>query len=255
MTIGLVIPGYNEEQRIGGVLEDVAALPHLLPQDSFQIIVVDDGSSDKTSEQALAYTDQMPERTELHVVRHRTNLGKGAAAQTGCEGTTRLGTEITVLMDGDGQHCARDVARLVTTLKKEGRAALIIGARERNKAMPFAMRFGNSLLGSLARVLFNIKVQDSQSGLRAFPTTAYPLIRWASSNYAMETEMLIMARTSGLPLVEVPIETIYFDNHKGTTPLDGLRIVQTLFVWRFFRSPGRHLAGQTVSENPVQHGV
>lgn len=255
--IAIVIPGYNEAQRIGDVIRDVATLPDLLPTDTFEIIVVDDGSRDATFQQASAHKDSMPERARLQVVRHQTNLGKGAAAQTGCEAAMRLGSSVTVLMDGDGQHRAADVANLVKILKEQVDPTLIIGARSRTKDMPFMMRFGNGFLTSLSRVFFNIRVQDSQSGLRTFPTAIYPLIRWAASNYAMETEMLIMARTSGVNLVEAPIETIYFDNHKGTTPLDGLKIVQTLLAWRFFRSPGRHLAADfaTVNDDTIQHTV
>lgn len=249
MNIAVVIPGYNEARRIGGVLEDVAKLPQWLSKDIFNIIVVDDGSRDATSKHAREYIEKMPEQVKLHVLRHQTNLGKGSAVQTGCEAAKRLKTDITVLMDGDGQHRAEDVATLIKMVKDQPGPALVIGARKRNRTMPLMMRFGNGLLSSLARGFFNIQVRDSQSGLRAFPTATYAKIRWASSDYAMETEMLIMATASRVKLIEVPIETIYYDRHKGTTPLDGLRIVRTLFEWKFFRSPLRHLAIHDVEDH------
>jgi glycosyltransferase involved in cell wall biosynthesis len=242
MKIGIVIPGYNEAQRIGNVLQDLATVSTQLPDHSVEVIVVDDGSTDATSTAARGYAKKLPQAMHLHVLRHRLNLGKGCAAATGCDAARRLNCEVIVLMDADGQHRAQDVVRLLQTYATLEEPALIIGSRSRTGRMPLMMRFGNNVMNGMARVLFDIRVQDSQSGLRIFPAAAYPLIRWASNHYAMETEMLIMARTSRVPVVEVPIETVYLDNHKGTTPLDGLKIASTLLQWRLFRSPNRHLA-------------
>lgn len=251
MKIAIVIPGLNEARRIGGVIEQLFNLVPQFKKDTFDIVVVDDGSTDAMPHKVKSYQPHVPKGTKLHLLRHRTNLGKGSAALTGCEAAKRLKTDLTVLMDGDGQHQAHDVSRLIEALAEQDKPALIIGARQFNESMPFMMRFGNAVMNRLAHLLFKIKVQDSQSGLRAFPTEVHSAICWASSSYAMETEMLIMARASRIPIIEVPIETVYHDNHKGTTPLDGLRILQTLLTWRFFRSPVRHLATQKVrSHNP-----
>lgn len=245
--IGVVIPGYNEAKRIGSVLSDLVALARLFPSYGFHLIVVDDGSHDETSSVVRSHQDSMPASMRLHVLRHDTNLGKGGAASTGCEAARLLGVDMMVLMDADGQHRAEDVARLIHRHQELATPALIIGSRPLSGDMPFMMRFGNRFLTGATRALFRIAVHDSQSGLRAFPASIYPRIRWASAQYAMETEMLIMAQSSGVMLVEVPIETVYHDNHKGTTPLDGLRVLRTLIEWRFFRSPLRHLAAAEAS--------
>lgn len=252
MRIGIIIPGYNEAARIGTVLQDLCMLAERLTHHLFLVVVVDDGSSDNTAGVARRHAKRFPDKMSLFVLRHQTNLGKGAAAITGCEAARKLGAHVIALMDADGQHRAEDLTKLLLAHEKLQRPALIIGARERTQDMPFTMRFGNSVLTGLARALFDIRVRDSQSGLRVFSAELYPQVRWSSPHYSMETEMLIMARVSGVHMVEVPIATVYHDNHKGTTPLDGLRVVRTLFEWRVFRSPGRHLAS-TLQEDLFSH--
>ena len=120
MTIAVVIPAYNEAGRIGAVLK---ALPTHLGDHKVVSIVVDDGSRDTTSEVARAFSD-------VRVFRHGTNMGKGAAAKTGCDAAVRLGAEIIVLMDADGQHRAEDLERIVEPLLHSEKA-LVIGVRQR----------------------------------------------------------------------------------------------------------------------------
>jgi glycosyltransferase involved in cell wall biosynthesis len=222
MKIAVVLPAYNEAARIGAVLE---ALPAEVSGNELIAVVVDDGSHDETSSIAKKFS-------RVKVIRHRTNLGKGAAAKTGCDAACKLGADIIVLMDSDGQHKSVDIARMVEPLLTDRLDQMVIGAREIGGSMPFMMRLGNKALNAVTKFLFGVDCNDSQSGFRAFSRQVYPSIRWASSSYAMETEMLILAAHSGVTLAEVPIETIYLDNYKGTTALDGLRIAKTLFKWR-----------------------
>jgi glycosyltransferase involved in cell wall biosynthesis len=225
MSIAIVIPAYNEERHIQTVLSQ---LPRTVAGFSVQPIVVNDGSYDRTS--ALAR-----QVDGVVVVDHCTNLGKGAAAKTGCDAAHRLGAEIFVLMDGDNQHRGEDVDRLLQPLfTPEGRPVdgLVVGTRSLAGSMPFMMRAGNRILNGAARTLFDIRTSDTQSGFRAFTRQVYPKIRWASAHYAMETEMLILAVANRVKVHEVAIPTVYHDNYKGTTPLDGLRIFGTLVRWR-----------------------
>src|SRR5690606_20284428 len=109
---------------------------------------------------------------------------------------------------------------------------LIVGVRGNREDMPRAMKVGNHLLTRLVHLLFRVDVSDTQSGYRAFTRKAYPQLRWISSNYAMETEMLLFAAKSGVPVKEVTISTVYHDNYKGTTALDGMRILFVMMKWR-----------------------
>lgn len=222
MDIAVVIPAFNESKHLSGVLKRLTSCPtqhNLIP------IVVDDGSRDTTSRIARAFPG-------VKVLRHRTNLGKGAAAKTGCDTAYKMQADIVVLMDADGQHQPEDIDRIIQPLLGTNDVHLVIGARRMNEKMPILMRCGNIVLTLLSRILFKIQVRDTQSGFRAFRRQIYPTVRWNASNYAMETEMLILGTMQRLKCVEVVIDTVYHNSYKGTTVLDGLRILKTLVKWR-----------------------
>jgi glycosyltransferase involved in cell wall biosynthesis len=226
MRIVTVLPAYNEAAHIRDVLRQ---FPTHLGSHEVAVVVVDDGSADDTYAQARL--EQAKAKREIHVLRHRTNLGKGAAAKTGCDAALRLGADVICLMDSDGQHKVSDLGRLTAPVLEND--ILVIGCRERTGQMPAMMRLGNAVLTKLSHLLFGITAVDTQSGYRVFRAASYPRIRWVAQQYAMETEMLILATKNQVPVLELPIETIYLDGVKGTTPLDGLRIVRTLVQWKF----------------------
>ncbi len=222
MTIAVILPAHNEASRIGAVLE---RMPAHIDGNPLEVVVVDDGSKDATYEIASSFK-------HVHLLRHRTNLGKGAAAKTGCDAAYQLGADILVLMDADGQHRPEDIARIIQPLCTNKDLKMVVGTREIDDRMPMTMRLGNVVLTAISRILFNIPLQDTQSGFRAFPREVYPKIRWGACNYAMETEMLILAAHNKVGFAEVIIDTIYLDNYKGTTVLDGLNILRTLLAWK-----------------------
>lgn len=226
MNIGVVIPAYNEADRIGTLL---SSLKNNLSGYVVTVVVVDDGSADSTHAAAKKAASHLK---RFRIVRHKTNLGKGAAAKTGCQAVSQMGVDVIVLMDGDGQHAVDDISRLVKPLE-ESELGLVIGSRKDRGAMPATMRFGNKALTALTKLLFGVSVQDTQSGFRAFTAKTYPLIQWIDPRYAMETEMLIFAAVRHVPVMEVGIPTVYHDSYKGTTVLDGLRILATILMWRF----------------------
>ncbi|HSI20938.1 MAG TPA: glycosyltransferase family 2 protein [Verrucomicrobiae bacterium] len=226
MNIVTVVPAYNEGKRIGAVLSQ---FPTSIAGHEVSVIVVDDGSTDTTSQVVKEIRNI---NSRIHLLRHRTNLGKGAAAKTGCDAAYKMGADVIVLMDADGQHRVEDLEAMVAPLLtvEEG---LVVGSRQHSGEMPIMMRVGNKVLSHSSKMMFGIQARDTQSGYRAFTAKTYPKIRWVASQYAMETEMLILAVSNKIPVFEVGIPTIYLDNHKGTTPLDGIRILNTLFSWKF----------------------
>lgn len=216
----VIIPAYNEEQHIAEVVR--GALTYVSP-----VVVVDDGSRDRTAEKA--------EAAGAHVLRHKVNLGKGAALKTGCDYALAQGAQRLVVMDADGQHNPEKIPQFLAAL---GNGGIVFGARAVPRTMPKVLLFGNKFMSFLLRTLYDISLHDSQCGYRAFTAEAYPLLRWGALNYYVETEMAIRAGRASLQYAEVPIETIYKDNYKGTTIIDGMGIVAKMIGERMVSGKG-----------------
>jgi glycosyltransferase involved in cell wall biosynthesis len=218
--IGLVVPARNEAPRIGTVL---GSLPDVIAGcAAVDVIVVDDGSDDGTASRASQHN--------ARVVKHAVNLGKGAALRTGCEVALTLGCDLIAVLDGDGQHPPRHLDALVAPLVS-GEADLTLAYRRFSGQMPALMRLGNWGLSSTFALLFRQRYRDTQCGYRAFRAKAYERLRWRTNGYGVETEMLVNAARAGLRVVEVPIDTVYHDSHKGTTVTDGMRIFARMLLW------------------------
>ncbi len=213
----IVVPAYNEAKHIHQVIEKIK-------KNYKNIIVVDDGSSDKTFEIA--------QKSGVLGLKHIINLGKGAALKTGCDYSVRNGADIIVVMDSDGQHLPEDIPKFLKALKGKD---IVFGSRELNKKMPFVLKFGNWFIQKVNNLLTGVKVRDTQSGFRAFTSKAYRKIRWESTQYSVESEMIMNVGKRKLKYAEIEIKTIYQDDYKGTTVLDGVKIVLLMFWWKITR--------------------
>ncbi len=148
----LVIPAFNEEAAIGRTLDEVQAVlaPHAL---RWEIVVVDDGSRDRTAEETRS--------RNVRVVSHRRNRGYGASLKTG---VLAARGEIVVFYDADNQFDPADVVRIVGELEDHD---AILGARTHGSYVPFSRRGGKKVLGWLANYLARTKIPDLNCGLRA----------------------------------------------------------------------------------------
>jgi glycosyltransferase involved in cell wall biosynthesis len=203
----IIIPGLNEEKHIASVVERTKK------QGFTNIIFVDDGSSDKSSSVA--------EKAGATVLRHIVNMGKGAAAKTGCDYALKKGATVLVLIDADGQHKPEDIKKMLKALKGKD---IVFGYRKLDKNMPFTMRLGNYGINKASHMINGVKLNDTQSGFRCMTSSAYRKIRWTSNNYSMESEMVSKVAKNHLKFAQIPIETIYHDSFKGTTITDGVKI-------------------------------
>jgi len=217
-NIWAVVPAYNEEGNIAKIIKKTRKYVD-------EVVVVDDGSKDKTQEAA--------EKANAIVLRHIVNLGKGAAMKTGCDFAVKNGAKFVVVLDADAQHDPKDIPRFAEKLKEYD---LVFGYRKASRNMPLVLRFGNRFISSIVRILYNIKLKDTQCGFRAFSKQAYEKIRWNASDYSMESEMISRAGKQNLKYVQIPIQTIYADKYKGTTVLDGIKIVLNMIWWKLFNS-------------------
>ena len=146
--VSVVIPAYNEAEVIGQVIESVRAVA----AGDWEIIVVDDGSTDETAARAAA--------GGVTVLRHPYNKGNGAAVKTGLRAATG---DAVCLMDGDGQH---DPAQIGVLLDALGTFDLVIGARQDGSGGGLLRRLGNAFYNWLATYLCNQRVLDLTSGFR-----------------------------------------------------------------------------------------
>jgi glycosyltransferase involved in cell wall biosynthesis len=216
MKITIVIPAFNEEKRIGEVLKD-------LKKTKLPVIVVDDGSKDKTF--------KIAKNLGVIALRHKVNLGKGAALRTGCEAAFSMGAEAVILMDSDGQHKVEDLSHFIDALEKD-KFDVVFGSRDLNHGVPLVRYMGNKVASILISLLFGIYISDLICGYKGLTRKAYGKMNWESTGYGIETEMAIKTGKYGLKYCEVPVQTIYYDNVKGVTILDAFNILLDVIRWR-----------------------
>jgi UDP-N-acetylglucosamine---dolichyl-phosphate N-acetylglucosaminyltransferase len=218
MNVYALIPAYNEEKTIADVLK--STMPHV-----DAIIVVNDGSSDRTA--------QIAQTHGAHVVSHVINRGLGAAIGTGFAAAQKLGADIVVTLDADGQHDATEIPKFVTAIEND--ADVVIGSRMlKRKGMPWYRQIAN-LLGNLVTfTLFGAWVTDSQSGFRAFNKFALSTIEIKTNRMEVSSELIAEARRNNLNLVEVPIKAIYTDYSlsKGQSFFVGIKTLAKLVLKR-----------------------
>jgi glycosyltransferase involved in cell wall biosynthesis len=218
----VLLPAYNEANFLG-------ALCTALSSRSAHVLVVDDGSTDGSTETAL--------RHGANVVRHERNRGKGAALRSGIEYALAGRSEWIAVMDADGQHRPEDLDCLMEQLGKEN-ADLVFGQRAFNHGMPPLRRWTNRLMSAALRRLTGTQIIDSQCGLKIISRRAALTMKLTSSHFEIESEIIIAAAKAGLKIATVPIETVYVQGRRSHIRplLDSLRWL-SLIVRRVNQSP------------------
>ena len=216
-NVWAVIPAHNESK-------DIAKIVAKAKKYVSNVVVVDDGSSDNTFEDAKS--------AGAVVLRHIVNLGKGAALKTGCDYAIENGADFIVVLDADSQH---DPEQIPDFIKKLSNYDIVFGCRKFSHQMPLIFRVGNLFISSLVKHLYKVSIPDTQSGYRAFSADTYRKIRWAARDYSMETEMIAKVGKHKLRYTKIEIPTIYSDSYKGTTVIDGFKIVMNMFWFKLFQ--------------------
>ena len=195
--IGILIPCFNGRAHIAEVVR--GARPHGCP-----IWVVNDGSSDDSKALALA--------AGATVLDHDHNRGKGAALKTGFDHALGSGCEAVLTLDADGQHNTQEIPAFLAAHRSTPQA-LIIGTRSFDpRRMPLRSRIGNAISTWWISRFAGRRHRDTQSGYRLYPRAllAVPI---ETAHFETETELLLRAAQLSIPLVELPIETIYPSDH------------------------------------------
>ena len=193
--IAVVIPALNEALRIREVVQGaLAQCP--------RVIVVDDGSDDDT----VARVADLP----VTLLRHASRMGKGASLRDGFREALRQGARAVLTMDGDGQHSATDIPRMLAAANRHP-GCVVIGARLRRRSQkPFFRRLANEFGDWGLAWGTGYQVADSQSGQRLYPAAVAALDDVPGEDFVFESQIMISAaRRLGTRCVSIPIESRY----------------------------------------------
>lgn len=219
----VIVPAYNEQEALGGLLDELRTLPAADLGVEIEVLVVDDGSRDRTSDVARAGGARL-----LQLCR---NLGIGGAVQAGIRLAHREHFDYAVQIDGDGQHPPTELARLLEAARGDAGADLLVGTRYRdtkdNFRSTFLRRLGSWWLRSLLRIVTRLKLTDPTSGFRLYGARALALFDDTYPYDFPEPESLAIARASGLSVVEVPVTMR--ERQGGTSSIAGFSTVYYMF--------------------------
>lgn len=192
------VPCFNEEQHIEATLRE---LPSEIPGvDAVEILVIDDGSTDRTAEIArLSGAD--------YVVRFPNNRGLASAFRSGLDAALRLGADIIVNTDGDNQYCAQDIERLIEPILS-GKVDMVVGDRDPGNVAHFSRskRWLQHYGSWVVRTLSGTEIPDTTSGFRALSREAALRLN-VISDFTYTLETIIQAGKKKLPVTHVPVRT------------------------------------------------
>jgi len=218
--VSIIMPAFNEDKTIGKTIREIASLMalHCLP---FEIIVVDDGSSDRTSEEAL--------RCGVLVLSNGQNRGKGYSLR---RGLSVARGDLILTMDSDGEHRPVDIVRLLRC-SFDG-VDVVAGSRFLNGLNPTSsIHFvGNKLFNAAIMILTGRLVTDSQTGFRVLRRRVCDSLCLESDGYEVETEITLKSLRNGFSFREVPIgvRRREFGRTRIRLLSDGRKILQTILV-------------------------
>jgi glycosyltransferase involved in cell wall biosynthesis len=218
MLISIVVPVFNEESTIGNIIERLKAVMQKKGF-SHEIIVVDDYSGDRSVEISISQ--------KVKVYTLQKHMGKGYALRVGF---AKAKGEIIVTIDSDGSHRPEELPHLLIPILKD-EAELVIGSRflfERELPSKRINRLGVHLFNVLIKFLTGKRTSDSQSGYRAIKSTSLRGLNLKSTEYEIESEMLVKAADRGFRIKEVPVS--FEQRTFGKSTLDPLRDGLKIFL-------------------------
>ena len=212
-----LIPAYKPKENLISFIQSLEAR-------GLEVVVVNDGSG----EDYLPLFHKIQEQTLATVIHLEKNQGKGAALKAGLAYLNTVNDDFQVItLDADGQHSLQDALFLLQkSLKNEG--SLLLGSRMQSKDSPLRSRIGNYITKKVFFLTTGVKVEDTQTGMRAFSKQLIPkLLKIQGNRYEYEMNMLLDFAKQGIPIKEYPIETIYINDNEGShfdTVKDSIRI-------------------------------
>src|SRR3954470_2493220 len=212
-TVAAIIPAYCEEKHVAEVVTRTRKqLDHVL--------VVDDGSADRTSTVARD--------AGAEVVVHERNLGKGESIKTGLRYWLDRGLHHVVLLDADGQHLPEEIPRFLAAA--QGGAQLLVGTRMNDvRDMPLVRRIVNRWMSQQISAVCRQDIPDTQCGFRMLSAAVIPHLLDGAARFDYETEMLFVASRNGFKIGAVRISTVYPDEGSSIHPIrDTIRFLKLM---------------------------
>ena len=213
----VVIPTYQPSEMLPDLVKKVVAA-------GYGVIVVDDGSA--PDKQWIF--EQLNNLTGVVVLHHVENTGKGAALKTAFAYIRKQedATIYIVTMDADGQHLPEDMERTIMAARLHP-GSLVLGVRNFDKDIPLRSKLGNKITRTVFRIVSRTKVTDTQTGLLDY------MLQTEGSRYEYEMNMLLHCHRNGIPVVEIPIKTVYLDRENSSSHFhpfrDSIKILKTIF--------------------------
>jgi len=220
--IMVAMPAYNEEKYVGTVALQAREYAD-------EVVVVDDGSADRTAKVA--------ELSGATVIEHGENRGYGAAIQSILAHAKKRNPDVLVLLDADAQHDPEEITRLIKAIS-EG-FDLVIGSRKIGRTnIPRHRYFGQKVLSYFTRVLSRSKLSDTESGFRAFSRKAISVLEPKEKGMAISAETVSEATAKGLKVTEIPISVIYTEDGSTLNPVrHGFGVLNRIMVMISERRP------------------
>lgn len=233
--LSIVIPVYNEEKTIGIVLDKLNKLN--IPQLEIEIVVVDDGSKDKS---AQVITEKKKKITNIKFIQHKVNQGKGAAVITGFENAKG---SVLLIQDADLEYDPTEIPMLLKPIL-DGKEKVVYGTRLRQDVVLFGKGrtplpfhyIGNKFLSMATSVLYGESITDMETGYKLFLKSALDGIKLKSRSFDFEPEITAKILKKGIHILELDITTNPrgYDEGKKIRPVhDGTIALWTLIKYRF----------------------
>jgi glycosyltransferase involved in cell wall biosynthesis len=225
MKLFIVVPAFNEEKVLNSVLKNLKKVK--VKNFIKEIVVIDDGSTDKTGEIA--------KKLNVTTICHPINRGLGGALGTGIEYARSKKADIVITFDADGQHRYEDINRLLKPIIT-GKADVVIGSRLlKNSKMPVDRKILNIFANILNYILWSTWITDSQSGLRALSKNAIEKIQVKMNRMEVASEFFKEIKKNHLIVKEIPIKAIYssYSREKGQKNSNSFNVILKLLLYKF----------------------
>ncbi len=226
--LSIIIPAYNEEETLIDVINNIFKS---LKSIKFEIIIVDDGSYDKTLQIANKIAKKY---SNIKVIIHKKNMGKSAAVLTGIKSSKG---KIIIIQDADAEYNPKDIPSLIKPIV-EKKADVVYGSRflGRIDRMNISHKFGNKFLTFITKLLYSIQITDMETGYKAVKSEIIKNISLKENNFGFEPELTAKLANKKIRILELPIT--YNERKKGIKKItwkDGIKAFFILLKYKFLK--------------------